>query len=187
MLAMRCAACQGFARQDTTICARAAAEDAPGNLGGYRRDYPAPLLGCMADIQRSEAEDVGGSEAGSRATGVGLRAALGRATPGIRVGGWGLDASWRGRTRPRRSDGSPSCRAGAERSGSSRGAERATVPPVMAILRTGESQETCARRRGVSCPSCPLVVLRRPSTRTGTASCSGWQIFRIRHSWTYRR
>jgi hypothetical protein len=141
---MRCAACQGFARQATTICARAAA-DSPGNLGGYRSDYPAPLLGCMADIQTSEAEDVGGSEVASCATGVGLRAALGRATPGICIGGRGLDASWRGRTRPQRSGGSPSCREGAERSGSSRGAQRATVPPVIAALPTGESSQADLR------------------------------------------
>jgi hypothetical protein len=134
MLEIRCgAACQGFARQDTTICACAAAQDSPGNLAGYRGDYPAPLLGCMADIQGSEAEDVGGSEVGSRV-------GLGRAPPGICVGGWGLDASGRGRTCPRCSDGSSSCREGAERSGSSRRDQRATVPPVMATLRTGESQ-----------------------------------------------
>ena len=42
------AACQGFARYDTTIGARAATQDSPGYLGGYRNDYPAPLLGCMA-------------------------------------------------------------------------------------------------------------------------------------------
>jgi hypothetical protein len=126
--------------RNVPLCARAVAQDSPGNLGGYRSDYPAPLLGCMADIQRSEAEDVGGREVGSCATGVGLRAALGRATAGICVGGRGLGASWRGRTRPQRSGGSPSCREGAERSGSRRRDQRATIPSVMAALRTGESQ-----------------------------------------------
>lgn len=78
MREMRCAACQGFARYDTTIRARAAAQDSPGYLGGYRSDYPAPLLGCMADIRGSEAsEDVGGCEVRSRTTGLGLYAALG--------------------------------------------------------------------------------------------------------------
>src|SRR6267143_1568822 len=92
MLEMRCAACQGCARYDTTIRARAAAQDSPGNLGGYRSDYPAPLLGCMADIQRSEGcENVGGCEVRSRATGVGLRAAIGRASAGPYAGGKGLD------------------------------------------------------------------------------------------------
>src|SRR3981081_497856 len=61
----------------------------------------------MADVQRSETEDVGGSEVGSRATGVGLR---------------------------------PCCREGAERSGSSRRDQRATVPRATATLRTGKSQ-----------------------------------------------
>src|ERR1700682_1349798 len=81
MLAMRCAAGQGFARCDATICPRATAQDSPGYLGGYRSGYPAPLLGCVADIQGSEAsEDVGGCEVRYRTTGLGPHAAPARAT-----------------------------------------------------------------------------------------------------------
>src|ERR1700730_1200165 len=79
-------------RSLATVCARAAA-DSPGNLGGYRSDYPAPLLGCMADIQRSATEDVGGSEVESHATRVGLRAALGRATPPVTAASWTGESS----------------------------------------------------------------------------------------------
>src|SRR6202043_3860686 len=93
MLEMRCAACQRFARCDTTICVRAAPQDSPGNLGGYRSDYPAPLLGCMADIQRSATEDVGGSEVESHATRAGLRAGLGRATPPVTASLWTGESS----------------------------------------------------------------------------------------------
>jgi len=89
---MRCVACQGFPRCDTTIRARAAAQDSPDYLGGYRSDYPDPLLGCMADIQRREAfKDAGGREARSRGTGVGPPAAIGRATAGPCAGRKGLD------------------------------------------------------------------------------------------------
>ena len=90
MFAMRCAAGQGFAHFNATICARATAQDSPGYLGGYRSDYPAPLLGCMADIQGSEAsEDVVGCEVRSRTTELGLHAALGRATAdSSRTGAW---------------------------------------------------------------------------------------------------
>src|ERR1700674_5217278 len=90
MLAMRCGDGQGFARCHATICARATAQDSPGYLGGYRSYYPAALLGCMADIRGSEAaEDVGGCEVRSRTTGLGLHAALGRATAdSSRTGAW---------------------------------------------------------------------------------------------------
>src|SRR6266850_2023602 len=75
MLAMRCAAGQGFARCDATIYARATAQDSSGYLGGHRSDHPAPLLGCMADIQGSEAsENIGGCEVRSRTTGWGAGA-----------------------------------------------------------------------------------------------------------------
>jgi len=90
MLATRCGAGQGFARCHATIRARATAQDSPGYLGGYRSYYPAALLGCMADIRGSEAaEDVGGCEVRSRTTGLGLHAALGRATAdSSRTGAW---------------------------------------------------------------------------------------------------
>src|SRR3984893_8892337 len=90
MLAMRCAAGQGFVRRNATICARATAQDSSGYLGGYRSDYPAPLLGCMADIQGSEAsENVGGCEVRSRTTGWWLHAAPGRAAADSgRAGAW---------------------------------------------------------------------------------------------------
>src|SRR3984893_964978 len=118
MLEMRCAA-GSTVRCRATICARAAAQDSPDHLGGYRCDYPPALLGCLADIQRSEAEDVDGCEVRSRATGVGLRAAPARATAGAYVGGSGLDARWRGRT-VRRSRAAVAARGG----------PRSTLSPV---------------------------------------------------------
>src|SRR6267378_1826250 len=85
-----CPECGEEVSEPATICPRATAQDSSAYLGGHRGDHPAPLLGCMADIQGSEAfENIGGCEVRSRTTGWWLHAAPGRATAdSSRAGAW---------------------------------------------------------------------------------------------------